>query len=89
MSQSTTRPSPLVIQHVTELLEPYPELTPGQHIIHPKPLPGSNERRNQIFWRYHGHFPLEFVKALIESLPENYKFVNYDHLKNELNVEVQ
>jgi hypothetical protein len=88
MNQSTTRLSPLVIQHVTELLQPYPELSQGRHTINPQPISGANERRTQIFWRYHGHFPLEFIKALTESLPQNYTFVDYDHLKNELIVEV-
>ena len=87
--QFLTKTSPLVIQHIKELLSPFPELPAGVHIINPTHQSNINERRTQIFWRYHGHFQMEFVIALTESLPANYKFINYDHLKNELKVEVQ
>ena len=44
--------------------------------------PMSDDYRR--FWRYHGHFTLEFTKALIESLPKDVDFVSYDHLNNKL-----
>jgi hypothetical protein len=86
--QFLTRTSPLVVQHVKELLEPFQELPEGSHSIHPKPMDGMTDRKTQMFWRYQGHYKMEFVLAITETLPMGYKFVNYDHFKNELNVEV-
>ena len=36
------------------------------------------------FWRYHGRFPNDFARAIVEILPEDKTFVSYDHLANSL-----
>ena len=36
------------------------------------------------FWRYHGRFPNDFARAIMEILPEGKTFVQYDHLANSL-----
>jgi len=38
----------------------------------------------QKFWRYHGRFPNDFARAIVEVLPEGKTFVSYDHLANSL-----
>ena len=38
----------------------------------------------QKFWRYHGRFPNDFARAIVEVLPEGKTFVSYDHLNNSL-----
>lgn len=38
----------------------------------------------QKFWRYHGRFPNDFARAIVEVLPEDKTFVQYDHLANSL-----
>lgn len=84
----TIKPSPVVIHHIESLLHPLPEASPGISHFHPGPKQQATAKETQLFWRYHGHFPQEFVKALEHNLPNNYKFVQYDHLQNLLTVEV-
>ena len=36
------------------------------------------------FWRYHGRFPNDFARAIMDILPEGKTFVSYDHLANSL-----
>jgi len=36
------------------------------------------------FWRYHGRFPNDFARAIMEILPKGKTFVQYDHLANSL-----
>jgi len=36
------------------------------------------------FWRYHGRFPNDFARAIVEILPKDKTFVSYDHLANSL-----
>tara|TARA_Y100000385_G_scaffold286222_1_gene347809 strand:+ start:2461 stop:2688 length:228 start_codon:yes stop_codon:yes gene_type:complete len=38
------------------------------------------------FWRYHGRFPNDFARAIVEILPKGTTFVSYDHLANSLTV---
>lgn len=84
----TTKPSQVVIHHIQSLLHSLPVVSPGTSYFHPAPKHQATSRETQLFWRYHGHFPQEFVKAVQQTLPENYRFVQYDHLKNLLTVEV-
>jgi hypothetical protein len=86
--QFLAKTSPLVVQHVKELLEPFQGLPEGYHSLHPKPLDGMSDRKAKMFWRYQGYYKMEFVVALSQSLPTGHRFVEYDHLKNELIVEV-
>ena len=85
--QLLTRTSPMVIEHITTLLQPLPELSPGVHTLQVKSNTKST-REEQLFWRYHDHFSMEFVKALANFLPNGYMFLSYDHFKNELKIEV-
>jgi hypothetical protein len=89
MNQNLYRPSPVVIDHIRDLLQTIPVVNAGTHNLQPVPKPNLSQREYQLYWRYHGHFPQEFVKALQSILPENYHFVEYDHLKNELTIEVR
>lgn len=87
LKQHLSKTSPFVTQHIQQLLHPFPEASPGinHFLVTPSTL---STRETQLFWKYHGHFPQEFVKAIIDSLPTNYKFISYDHLKNTVTVEV-
>lgn len=85
--QLLARTSPMVIDHISSMLQPLPELSVGYHTltIEPKSL---SYREYQLFWRYHDHFSMEFIKALVDSLPDQYNFISYDHLNNKLKIEV-
>jgi hypothetical protein len=89
MTVGITRPSPVVIDHIRGLLQPLPNATQGISYMLIYPRNGLSTRETQLFWRYHGHFPQEFVKAIESILPNNYHFVEYDHLNNRLTVEVR
>lgn len=84
-----TRPSPVVINHIKSLLQELPDAVEGVHTLQPKANTNLSTKELQLFWRYHGHFPQEFVKAVESTLPNNYHFIEYDHLKNQLTVEVR
>jgi hypothetical protein len=75
----------IVADHLKSLLEIH-QLSPTQY----KPIPKANlsTREYRLFWRYHGHFPNDFAKAIVEALPTNTKFISYDHLHNVITVEV-
>ncbi len=75
----------IVADHVKTLVQLIPVSTTEYR---PVPKESLSEREYQLFWRYHGHFPNDFAKALVESLPTNTKFVQYDHLTNKITVEV-
>jgi len=89
MNQYLHRPSTLVVDHIRDLLQPISDYKSGTHTIHPLPKSNLTRRENQLFWRYHGHFPCEFAKAIQSFLPNHYEFLEYDHLKNQLRVEVK
>jgi hypothetical protein len=84
-----TRPSPVVINHIKSLLQELPDASQGVSCLQVHPKNNISTRELQLFWRYHGHFPQEFVKAVESILPNNYHFIEYDHLKNQLTVEVR
>ncbi len=75
----------IVADHVKELLLLIP-LSETEY--RPTPKESLTARENQLFWRYHGHFPNDFARAVADSIPENQKFVTYDHLNNCVTVEV-
>jgi hypothetical protein len=75
----------IVSDHVKELLLLIP-LTPTEYRATPKESLTPDQTR--LFWRYHGHFPNDFAKAIQESLPDNQRFITYDHLNNRVTVEV-
>lgn len=75
----------VVSDHVKELLLLIP-LSETEY--QPTPKQSLSTREIRLFWRYHGHFPNDFAKAIQESLPENQKFISYDHLSNRVTVEV-
>lgn len=87
LKQHLSRTSPFVVDHIRQLLHPFPEASPGTHYFRATPSTLST-REIQLFWKYHGHFQQEFVKAIIDSLPDNYNFISYDHLNNLITVEV-
>lgn len=85
-----TRLSPVVIEHIRQLLVPITdEYHLGELFYYPQPKPELSDREHQLFWRYHGHFPQEFVKAIQTILPNNIHFVEYDHLRNVCTLEVR
>lgn len=80
--------SPLVVSHIEQLLQDFPILESGDHILTPQPKLDLTTREYDLFWRYHGHFKQEFVHALCNVLPQNTHMIEYDHLNNRLTVEV-
>jgi hypothetical protein len=82
-----TKTSPMVIDHISSMLDQFPELSIGHHVINVKPRRLSY-KDYQLFWRYHGHFKVEFVKAILNVLPDNYSLLSYDHLNNKLTLQV-
>ena len=77
--------APLIVSDLKSMLAPLPNrYTRGEYSVPVTTTadPMSDDYRR--FWRYHGHFTLEFTKALIESLPKDVDFVSYDHLNNKL-----
>lgn len=85
--QFLTRTSPMVIEHITTMLQPLPELSPGYHTV-PIQHTDLSDKESKLFWKYHGSFSMEFIKAVLSILPINYSFVTYDHLNNKLTVDV-
>jgi len=83
-----SRTSPLVVSHIEQLLQGFPILEQGEHVLNPMPKENLTTREYDLFWRYHGHFCQEFVQAICNILPQHTKFVEYNHLHNELTVEV-
>lgn len=75
----------IVVDHLKSLLEII-QISQLEY----KPIPKQNltPREERLFWRYHAHFANDFARAVVESLPDNTKFVSYDHLNNIIQVEV-
>jgi hypothetical protein len=82
-----TRTSPMVISDIESMLQPLPELSPGQYTLNvvPKHL---TYKQYKLFWKYHGYFTSEFARAILNILPDHYHFISYDHLNNQLLLEV-
>jgi hypothetical protein len=74
----------VVADHLKELMLLVPL---SQTEYRPIPKESLTSRENQLFWRYHGHFPNDFARAVANSIPETQKFVSYDHLTNRVTVE--
>lgn len=68
----------VVAEHVKELLQP---ITDELKVL---PKNTLSDREHTLFWRYHGHYPNDFAKGVMLSLPKEYQFISYDHLKNSL-----
>lgn len=68
----------VVADHVKELVQPITD----DLIVQPKST--LSDREYTLFWKYHGRFPNDFAKGIMLSLPKEYQFVSYDHLKNVL-----
>lgn len=83
-----SRTSPLVTDHICALLQEFPSLAPGEHILKPTTHTNSN-REEQLFWKYQSHFPLEFVNALHRKLHNNHNLIEYNHYTNTLIIEVK
>lgn len=75
----------IVADHVKNLIQLIPLSTTEYR---PTPKESLSEREQQLFWRYHSHFPNDFAKAITEILPPDLKFIQYDHLSNKITVEV-
>jgi hypothetical protein len=74
----------IVADHLKSLMT----LTPvSEYTYRPTPKDSLTYREQKLFWRYHGHFPNDFAKAIVESLPQDHKFISYDHLQNLIYVE--
>jgi hypothetical protein len=74
----------IVADHLKELMLLIPL---SQTEYRPIPKESLTPKENQLFWRYHGHFPNDFARAVSDCLPESVKFVQYDHLTNRVTVE--
>jgi hypothetical protein len=74
----------IVAEHVRELMLLIPL---SQTEYRPTPKESLTPKENQLFWRYHGHFPNDFARAVADSIPETQKFVSYNHLTNRVTVE--
>jgi hypothetical protein len=77
--------APMVVSDIKSMLKPLPtHYSRGEYSIPVTTTaePLTDEYRR--FWRYHGHYTLEFTRAIIESLPKDVEFVSYDHLNNKL-----
>ena len=74
----------IVAEHVRELMLLIPL---SQTEYRPTPKESLTPKENQLFWRYHGHFPNDFARAVADSIPETQKFIQYDHLTNRVTVE--
>ena len=75
----------MIVADIKTMLQPLPSrYSRGEYTVPVKITaePLTDEYRR--FWRYHGHYTLEFTRALIESLPKDVEFVSYDHLNNKL-----
>lgn len=75
----------IVSEHAKELMLLIPL---SQTEYQPTPRESLTPREERLFWRYHGHFPNDFARAVADSIPEHQKFVTYDHLSNRVSVEV-
>lgn len=75
----------VVVDHLKTLMMLIPV---SETVYKPIPKESLSYREQQVFWRYHGHFPNDFAKAIAECLPVSHKFVSYDHLQNLITVEV-
>jgi len=81
-AQST---APLIVSHVRELLAPLPNrYSRGEYTVQVNTTAEELTDDWRRFWRYQGHFTLDFVKALCDSLPSDVEFISYDHLNNTL-----
>lgn len=82
--QHLSRTSPFVVKQFENLIKPfYSRLEEGSYYLHV--LPYHNPK---LFWKLHKVAPQELVKAITNLLPDNYKFIDYDHLSNTVHVEV-
>ena len=77
--------APLIVSDIKKLLAPLPNrYTRGEYSVPVNTTAEQCSDEYRRFWRYHGHFTLEFTRAIIESLPNDVEFVSYDHLNNKL-----
>ena len=77
--------APLIVSDIKNMLVPLPaRYTRGEYSVSVNTNAEQYSDEYRRFWRYHGHYTLEFTKALIESLPKDVDFVSYDHLNNKL-----
>lgn len=77
--------APLIVSHIRQLLAPLPNrYTRGEYTVSVNTTAEVQSDEWRRFWRYQGHFTLEFVKAICESLPNDVEFIRYDHLNNQL-----
>ena len=77
--------APMIVSDIKTMLQPLPSrYSRGEYTVPVKTTaePLTDEYRR--FWRYHGHYTLEFTRAIMESLPKDVEFVSYDHLNNKL-----
>lgn len=73
----------IVSEHVMELVQ----LTRiSENTYRPLPKKDLSERQQQLFWKYHGHFPNDFARGLNDML-DNERLIEYDHLTNTLHTE--
>jgi hypothetical protein len=77
--------APLIVSDIKSMLAPLPNrYSRGEYSVTVSTTADPFSEEYRRFWRYHGHFTLEFTKALMESLPSDVEFVSYDHLNNKL-----
>jgi hypothetical protein len=67
--------------HISDLFAP---INYEEAPVRIRPRADLEPEQVQKFWRYHGRFPNDFARAIVEVLPEGKIFVQYDHLANSL-----
>lgn len=75
----------IVADHVRQMVE---LVSISETEYQPIPRTTLSTKEQQLFWRYHGHFPNDFARGVADCLPDTHKFVSYDHMLNRVTVEV-
>jgi hypothetical protein len=71
------------LAHISDLFAP---IDFGEDPIRLRPREDLDQEEIRKFWRFQGHFPNDFARAIVEILPEGKTFDYYDHLNNILKV---
>ena len=72
-------------EHIREYINPYPNrYTRGDYEIRVLPHEDLDDEGVEKYWRMFKKFPNDFAAAAASLLPDDVKFIQYDHLANVL-----
>ena len=72
-------------EHIREYINPYPNrYTRGDFEIRVLPHEDLDDEGVEKYWRMFKKFPNDFAAAAASLLPDDVKFIQYDHLANVL-----